>query len=213
MRALLFSLFIGIAAPAAAQDALQLALQSAPRALAAAGSPENLASLVGGLTSGAPVRLVAAGPAGFNRVIAFMPRARYTPAQAAALLEQMVRDFDLFGVARPTPEQVAIAIGGGAYRTSLEPDRRPPTPEERALAALPADIRGAVAGLPPKEALRTVELADQQLIALGTPYASAERRREMVGRVRYGAGYVSASAGESTFPPLSPLVAAPLWQP
>ena len=213
MRALLFSFLIGFALPAASQDALQLALQAAPRSLGLAGSPENFSSLVAALTTGAPVRLVAAGPAGFNRVITFMPRVRYSPAQAVEVLEQLVRDFDLAGVARPTPEQLAAALAGGAYRSSLEPDRRLPTREERAVAALPADIRGAVAGLPPKEALRTVELADQQLIALGTPYASSERRRELVSRVRYGAGYVSASAGDTTFPPLSPLVAAPLWQP
>ncbi len=213
MRTLILASLVAFAAPAVAQDALQLVLQSEPRALAVAGSPQNLATLVAGLTAGAPVRLAAPGPAGFNRVITFVPRGRYTPAQAAALLEQMVRDFDLFGVARPAPEQVAAALGGGAYRTSLEPDRRTPTPEERALATLPADIRAAVAGLAPKEALRTVEIADQQLIALGTPYASGERRREMVSRVRRGAGYVSASAGETSFPPLSPLVASPLWQP
>ena len=213
MRALIFAGLVAFAAPALSQDALQLVLQGAPRALAVAGSPHNLASLVAGLTSGAPVRLAAPGPAGFERVITFVPRARYSPAQAAAVLEQVVRDFDLFGVARPTPEQVAAALGGGAYRASLEPERERPTPEEQALAALPADIRGAVAGLPPKEALRTVEIADQQLIALGTPYASGERRREMVSRVRRGAGYVSAGAGETSFPPLSPLVAAPLWQP
>ena len=212
MRGLIFVSLILFAVPAPAQDALQLVLQSAPRALATAGSPENFSSLVAGLTSGGPVRLVAAGPAGCNRVIAFMPRARYSPAQATMLLEQLVRDFDLAGVARPTPEQLAIALAGG-YRSSLEPDRRQPTREELALAALPADVRAAVADLPPKEALRTVELADQQLIALGTPYASGERRSELVNRVRYGAGYVSASAGETTFPPLSPLVAAPLWQP
>jgi hypothetical protein len=213
MRTLLLSFLIGFAVPAAAQDALQLVLQAAPRALAVAGSPENFSSLVAGLTTGAPVRLVAAGPAGFNRVITFMPRVRYSPAQAVQALEQLVRDFDLAGVARPTPEQVAAAFAAGVYRSFLEPDRRQPTREEQAVAALPSDVRAAVAGLPPKEALRTVELADQQLIALGTPYASSDRRREMVSRLRYGAGYVSASAGETPFPPLSPLVAAPLWQP
>jgi hypothetical protein len=212
MRALLLAFLIGLAAPAFAQDALRLALQSVPGASALAGSPQNLASLMTGLTTGAPVRLVAPGPAGFNRVIAFTPRA-VTPAQAVALLAQMARDFDLAGVARPSPEQLAAALVGGASRTFLEPERRQPTREELALAALPADIRAAVAGLPPKEALRTVELADQQLIALGTPNTSAERRREMVGRVRYGVGYVEASAGATSFPPLSPLVAAPLWQP
>jgi hypothetical protein len=106
-----------------------------------------------------------------------------------------------------------LLIASASAAFAQEPRRRAPTPEELAVAALPADIRAALAGLPAKQALRTVELADQQLIALGTPYASGERRRQMVERVRYGAGYVSASAGETSFPPLSPLVASPLWQP
>lgn len=213
MRALIFATFIAFAMPAAAQDALRLVLQAAPRSLGLAGSPENLSSLVSGLTRGTPVRLATAGPAGFERVVRFTPRAVLSPAQTVALLEQMARDFDLAGIARPAPEQLATALGASDAAVLLEPDRRAPTPEERALAALPADIRAAVAGLPPKDALRTVQLADQQLIALGTPYASAERRRDMVERVRYGGGYVTASAGQTSFPPLSPLVAAPLWQP
>jgi hypothetical protein len=213
MRAFLVALSIGFAIPAAAQDALQVVLQSAPRSLALAGSSQNLASLVSGLTSGAAVRLVSAGPAGFNRVLSFTPPARLSPAQAVALLDQVVRDYDLAGIARATPEQLAASLGGRGLQTFLEPDRRAPTPEAQAVAALPSDIQGALAGLPPREALRTLEIANQELVALGTPYASSERRREMVERVRNGGGYVSASAGETTFPPLSPLVAAPLWQP
>jgi hypothetical protein len=146
-------------------------------------------------------------------VSTFLPRQRLSAAQTAALLEAARRDFDLAGIARPAPEQLAAALAGGAASTILEADPRPPTPEEQAVAALPAEIRSALAGLPPKQALRTVELADQQLIALGTPSASPQRRLELVERVRYGGGYVAASAGATTFPPLSPLVAAPLWQP
>lgn len=230
MRALAVLILIGSAASAFAQDPLESLLQAAPRAASLAGSPENLASLVEGLTQGTPVRLVSPGAAGFSRVLTFVPPARVSPAQAVALLEGIRRDFDLLGIAHPTAQQLAAALVGGivetpAGRTSLgapraavsaalEPAaREQPTPEERAVAALPAEIRAVVADLPAKEALRTVELADQQLIALGTPYAAPERRRQMVQRVRYGAGYVSASAGETTFPPLSPLVAAPLWQP
>ena len=212
MRALTLAALIVFATPALAQDALQLVLQSVPRSLALAGSPQNLASLVSGLTSGAPVRLVTGGPPGFNRVVSFTPPVRLSPGQAVTVLEQLARDLDLAGIALPTPEQLAASLGASP-RSSLEPDPRQPTREEQAFSALPADIRAAVAGLPVKDALRTVELADQQLIALGTPYVSAERRRDMVSRVRYGTGYVTASAGSTSFPPLSPLVAAPLWQP
>jgi hypothetical protein len=229
MRTLVFCLVIAGSAPALAQDALQLVLQAAPHALVLAGSPENLASLVDGLTEGGPVRLASAGPSGFNRVLTFTPPARLSPAQAAASLERIAQDFDLLGIARPTPEQLAAALVGGVVdtpsgRTSLgvprapvkaelEPNMREPTAEEQAVARLPGEIRSLVADLPPKEALRVVELADQQLIALGTPYAATERRAQMVARLRYGGGYVAASAGQTSFPPLSPLVAPPLWQP
>src|SRR5690349_2912130 len=230
MRALVFSLIIAASTPVLAQDALQLVLQAAPHSLVLAGSPENLSSLVDGLTQGKSVRLAGAGPAGFNRVLVFTPPARLSPPQAAALLERIAQDFNVLGIARPTPEQLAAALVGGvvdtptgrtsvgapraAVKTELEPSEvREPTPEEQALAQLPAEIRSAVAGLPPKDALRVVELADQQLIALGTPYAATERRAQMVARLRYGGGYVDASAGQTSFPPLSPLVAPPLWQP
>lgn len=227
--AVLLSLLIVFTTPSAAQDSVGIVLQNAPSGLGLAGSTENFVSLVEGLTGGTPVRLAAAGPAGFDRVITFTPRGRLSPEQAAARLEQARRDFDLLGIARPTPEQLAAAFVGGVVdtptgrttlgvraapvRSALEPSARQPTPEEQAVAALPPEIRAVVTDLPPTEALRAVELADQQLIALGTPYASAERRRQMVQRVRYGGGYVAASAGETSFPPLSPLVAPPLWQP
>ena len=213
MRRLLFVLLLALAAPAFAQEAVQLVLQSEPRALALAGSPENLSSLVSGLTTGAPVRLVSPGPAGFRRVVGFAPPARLSPAQTVALLAQVARDYDLAGIARPSAEQLAASLGARGLRAFLEPDRRQPTPEEQAVARLPAEVQAAVSGLPPKDALRTVALADQELIALGTPYASGDRRGEMVRRVRSGTGYVAASAGATSFPPLSPLVAAPLWQP
>lgn len=201
------------ALPAAAQDALAFVLQSDPGALTLTASAQNLASLVDGLTAGKPVRLVAAGPQGFNRVVSFVPRERLSAAQVVARLDRLQRDFDLLGIARPSAEQLGAALAGGAVRTALEPDLRQPTPEEQALAQLPPGIRSLVRDLPPKQALRTVELADQQLIALGSPYPTLEQRRQMVERVRYGVGYVSASAGATSFPPLSPLVAAPLWQP
>jgi hypothetical protein len=214
MRAFLLAVLFAVATPVPAQDALQLVLQATPGAVALAGSPENLSSLVAGFTSGAPVRLATAGgPPGFRRVVTFAPPVRLTPAQAVAFFEQVVRDYELAGIARPSAEQLAASLGARGVRSFLEADPRQPTPDEQALARLPRDVQAAVVGLPPREALRTVELADQQLIALGTPYASGDRRSEMVLRVRLGTGYVAASAGATTFPPLSPLVAAPLWQP
>ena len=98
MRPLVFCLISAGSAPALAQDALQLVLQAAPHALVLAGSPENLANLVDGLTRGKPVRLVSTGPTGFNRVLTFTPPARLSPEQAADSLEhtltQLLQQWD-----------------------------------------------------------------------------------------------------------------------
>lgn len=123
-----------------------------------------------------------------------------TQAVLQLAVQQARRDLARLGVSDPTPEQLAAAL------------LHPPTREELAVAALPPQVRAALDGLPPKEALRAVELADQHLAALGVSAPSAEQVAEKVTRVRSG-GYVEASAGATSFPPLSPLVAPPLWQP
>ena len=87
--------------------------------------------------------------------------------------------------------------------------QRPPTPDEAAFARLPSDLQAMLKHLPPREALRRVELARQNLIALGVPNPSHEQLRSTVARLEGGAGGYSvegASAGATTFPPLSPLV-------
>ncbi len=87
---------------------------------------------------------------------------------------------------------------------------RAPTPDEQAFAGLPQDLQLMLRDLPLREALRKVELARQNLIALGTPDPSPERLRAMLQTVlapRYAA-VRSASAGATSFPPLSPLVPA-----
>jgi hypothetical protein len=88
------------------------------------------------------------------------------------------------------------------------------SPEEQALASLPADLQAALAHLPPREALQRVQFARQNLIALGVPNPSPEQLRATVVRVMGPdqGGVESASAGASSFPPLSPLVSphAPL---
>jgi hypothetical protein len=78
------------------------------------------------------------------------------------------------------------------------------------FARLPADIQAMLRHMPPEEALRKVAYARQNLIATGNAYASAERLRttlEVVLAPNYGAAR-SASAGSTSFPPLSPLVPA-----
>jgi hypothetical protein len=84
-----------------------------------------------------------------------------------------------------------------------------PTPEELAFARLPADIQQMLAGLTPAKALQMVEQARQQLVALGVPNPSPEQFRTTLRYVLDGATYVSASAGATPFPPLSPLVPPP----
>lgn len=81
---------------------------------------------------------------------------------------------------------------------------------EEEFGKLPADIQGMLRHLPPDEALRKVAYARQNLIATGNSHLSAERLRdtlEIVLAPRYGATR-SASAGATSFPPLSPLVPA-----
>ncbi len=83
-----------------------------------------------------------------------------------------------------------------------------PTADEAAFTRLPADLQAMLKHLPPGEALQKVEFARQNLIALGVPSPSPEQLRATVARVMSpGYGPVeSASAGSTSFPPLSPLV-------
>jgi hypothetical protein len=85
-----------------------------------------------------------------------------------------------------------------------------PTPEEQAFARLPQDLQAMLGHLPPREALLKLEFARQNLIATGNPNPSHDRLRGTVQNV-LAPGYAavqSASAGASSFPPLSPLVPA-----
>ena len=83
---------------------------------------------------------------------------------------------------------------------------RTPTPDEIAFASLPREAQALLAGLPPREALQKYDYARQNLIALGTPYPSSERLRSQLETVLAPNVVRSASAGATSFPPLSPLV-------
>ena len=79
---------------------------------------------------------------------------------------------------------------------------------EEEFAKLPADIQTLLGHMPADEALRKVAYARQNLIATGNAYASPDRLRgtlEIVLTPNYAR---SASAGATSFPPLSPLVPA-----
>jgi hypothetical protein len=111
---------------------------------------------------------------------------------------------------------VSLLISSAAHAQAPRPAQAPaprPTVEELAFARLPADIRQrlAGAGLTPAQAMQTVAQTGQHAIATGNPHPSAEQFRSTLGAV-LGAPYstyTSASAGATSFPPLSPLVAPP----
>ena len=88
----------------------------------------------------------------------------------------------------------------------------PPTPEELAFARLPADIQQMLSGMTAAQAMRMVDQANQQAIALGNPRPTPEQFRTTLGYLLGGSTYISASAGATTFPPLSPLVTPPALQ-
>jgi len=103
---------------------------------------------------------------------------------------------------------LALVVFAGAAEAQEQP--RIPTPDEQAFARLPQDVQGLLAGLPAREALQKYDYARQNLIALGAPNPSPERLRAQIEAVlapRYAA-VQSASAGATSFPPLSPLVPA-----
>ena len=87
----------------------------------------------------------------------------------------------------------------------------PPTPEEVAFARLPADIQQMLAGMTAAQAMQTVAQAGQHAIALGMPRPSGDQFRTTLGALLNSpfSTYTSASAGTTSFPPLSPLVAPP----
>jgi hypothetical protein len=87
-----------------------------------------------------------------------------------------------------------------------------PTPEQLAFARLPADIQQMLSGMTAAQAMRMVEQASQQAIALGIPRPTPEQFRTTLSYLLGGSTYVSASAGATTFPPLSPLVPPPALQ-
>jgi len=104
----------------------------------------------------------------------------------------------------------ASAVGAQNAAVEAQAPEPAPTPDEVAFARLPQDVQALLAGLPAREALQKYDFARQNLIALGTPNPSAERLRAQVEAVlapRYAA-VQSASAGTTSFPPLSPLVPA-----
>jgi hypothetical protein len=96
-------------------------------------------------------------------------------------------------------------------QTPQQPQLPPPTPEELAFNRLPADIRARLAGYTPAQAMQIVAQTGQHAIATGNPQPSAQQFRGTLDAVLNSSysTYVSASAGATSFPPLSPLVPPP----
>jgi hypothetical protein len=85
-----------------------------------------------------------------------------------------------------------------------------PTAEELAFSRLPADLRQRLSYLTPAQAMQAIAQTGQQAIALGNPNPSPDQFRSTLDAVLTGgSGYVAGSAGSTSFPPLSPLVAPP----
>lgn len=107
---------------------------------------------------------------------------------------------------RPMRKYLVLVLFAAMSLPALAQQR--PSADEAAFARLPADLQAMLKHLPPREALQKVEFARQNLIAVGVPNPSPEQLRSTVARV-LGSGYATvegASAGATTFPPLSPLV-------
>ena len=104
---------------------------------------------------------------------------------------------------------VLLIFGMGAALSQTPDQAAKPTPEEVAFARLPADFQQMLAGLTPAQAMQQVAQAQQHAIALGVPRPTHEQLRGQLRSLLDYSTYTSASAGGSSFPPLSPLVAPP----
>ncbi len=104
---------------------------------------------------------------------------------------------------------IALLLAFAGTSHAQEPQAPPPTPAEVAFARLPADVQQMLTGMTADEAMQTVAQARQQAIALGIPNPTPEQFRTTLGALLGNSTYTSASAGATSFPPLSPLVPPP----
>jgi hypothetical protein len=93
--------------------------QLAPQLVDFAGSPGNFQSLVNGLALGLPVTLVTLTPDGFTQTVIFTPAAALTPVDIARTLELARQNLIARGIARPTAQQLGIALAGGTLPTAV----------------------------------------------------------------------------------------------
>jgi hypothetical protein len=89
----------------------------APQLVTFAGSSGNLDSLVGGLTTGAPVTLTTIGADGTLQIVTFVPGTRLSAPDAARILESARQNLISRGIATPSGDQIAAALLGGTLTT------------------------------------------------------------------------------------------------
>jgi hypothetical protein len=105
---------------------------------------------------------------------------------------------------------VLLVLCGAAHAQTPQAPAQKPTPEELAFARLPADLQQRLSYLTPAQAMQAIAQTGQHAIALGNPNPSVSQFRSTLDAVLApGSGYVAGSAGSTSFPPLSPLVAPP----
>jgi hypothetical protein len=109
---------------------------------------------------------------------------------------------------------VLVLVAGVAWAQDPAGVQQPqprPTAEELAFARLAPDIQAMLGHLTAARAMQTVRQTEQHLIALGMPNATGEQFRIVLRALLQPpmSSVGSASAGATSFPPLSPLVAPP----
>src|SRR5258706_6429948 len=89
----------------------------APQLVPFAGSQANFQNLVNGLAQGTPISLVGTTAEGLRQPATFPPSSTLSALQIAQALEQARQALISRGVATPTPEQIGVALVGGALPT------------------------------------------------------------------------------------------------
>jgi hypothetical protein len=92
--------------------------QLAPQLVDFAGSLTNFQSLVNGLALGLPVTLVTLTPEGLTQTVTFTPSTGMTPLAIARTLEIARQNLIARGIARPTAQQLGVALAGGILPTA-----------------------------------------------------------------------------------------------
>ena len=166
--------------------------QLAPQLLAFSRSAANFESLVNGLTQGTPVTLTAVGADGQMQIVTFAPGTTLSPLDAARTLESARQSLIARGIALPTPQQLAVALMGGALPTASGTTQV-------------TGLLGATAGAGAVQ-VRTETLAPTTLGTIGTTGTATNLTAAQLQALRAGLGQNTAvtltgASGRVTFDP------------